>query len=194
MEEQYHDIVTASDAWTIAQDEKHDDENRPAQIELKPTNSARRIKALVEQVTGAYWVSRKPIYPTHWLLSIPLDRYSPLPNFSQKTRFLVAVQLPILEQYHGRIASSLTAFEGFSSALIRAVPGTISVSLGGQADASVKVDTARLTSGPEGLSRLCKAYLSTKYVQHAMDSWGEEVVRGVHPFLVLYLTLTTWCV
>ncbi|TFL06361.1 RINT-1 family protein [Pterulicium gracile] len=154
MEEQYHDIVTASDAWTIAQDEKHDDENRPAQIELKPTNSARRIKALVEQVT---------------------DRYSPLPNFSQKTRFLVAVQLPILEQYHGRIASSLTAFEGFSSALIRAVPGTISVSLGGQADASVKVDTARLTSGPEGLSRLCKAYLSTKYVQHAMDSWGEEV-------------------
>lgn len=153
MEEQYQDIVTASDAWTIAHDEKEDEERR-LQTELKPTNSARRIKALVEQVT---------------------DRYSPLPNFGQKTRFLVAVQLPILEQYHGRIASSLTAFEGFSSALIRAVPGAISVSLGGQADASVKVDTARLTSGPEGLSRLCKAYLSTKYVQHAMDSWGEEV-------------------
>jgi hypothetical protein len=85
------------------------------------------------------------------------------------------VQLPILEHYHGRIASSLTAFEGFSSALIRAVPGALSVSLGGQSDAAVKVDAARLTSGPEGLSKLCKAYVSAKYTQNAMDSWGEDV-------------------
>lgn len=47
------DIITGSDAWVIAEDAPEDDEEEAVDHELKPTNSARRVKALVEQVTGA---------------------------------------------------------------------------------------------------------------------------------------------
>lgn len=52
--DQYLDIISASDAWLIA-DEDDDAGHDPlvAERELRPTNSARRVKALVEQVTGA---------------------------------------------------------------------------------------------------------------------------------------------
>lgn len=49
---QYMDIISTSDAWLIANDDGNDDEATAIDRELKPTNSARRVKALVEQVTG----------------------------------------------------------------------------------------------------------------------------------------------
>lgn len=45
-------IISAQDAWLIA-DDSSEDEEFAIDRELKPTNSARRVKALVEQVTGA---------------------------------------------------------------------------------------------------------------------------------------------
>ena len=48
-EDQYHEIISASDAWLVADDTSED---ASAERELRSTNSARRIKALVEQVTG----------------------------------------------------------------------------------------------------------------------------------------------
>ncbi|KAJ7293754.1 TIP-1 family-domain-containing protein [Mycena rebaudengoi] len=151
-ESQYHEIIGAADAWHIAEDEEEEDSGHTR--ELKSTSSARRIKALVEQVT---------------------DRYSPLPHFAQRTRFLITVQLPILEYYYGRILSSLDAFETLSSVFVRAVPGALSVSLGGRDEGTVKVDARRLTDGVEGVQRLCKAWLSARYVEAAMEGWGEEL-------------------
>lgn len=148
-EDQYHEIISTPDAWQIAEDEVEKQAS-----EIRTTNSARRISALVEQVT---------------------DRYSPLPDFTQRTRFLISVQLPILELYHGRILSSLDAFETLSSALVRAVPGALGVNLGGKEDSSVNVDTRSLTSGVSGVQRLCKALLSAHYMEISMDAWGEEV-------------------
>jgi hypothetical protein len=104
------------------------------------------------------------------------DRYSPLPDFTHRTRFLISVQLPILELYHGRISSSLDAFEALSSTLVRAVPGALGVSFGGKEDSRVTVDTSRLTSGVDGVQRLCKAHLSAKFIELAMTAWGEEMV------------------
>lgn len=49
-EDQYNEIIGAPDAWLIADDDGNED--RSIDPELRPTNSARRIKALVEQVTG----------------------------------------------------------------------------------------------------------------------------------------------
>lgn len=103
------------------------------------------------------------------------DRYSPLPDFAQRTRFLISVQLPLLEHYLGRIASSLDAFESYSSVFSRAVPGALGVALG-TGDGGVKMDTNSLTSGVEGAQRLCKALLSAKYIESAMEAWGEELV------------------
>ncbi|KZT06301.1 uncharacterized protein LAESUDRAFT_653786 [Laetiporus sulphureus 93-53] len=149
--DQYIEIISASDAWLIADDEGDTEDAIVTDRDLRPTNSARRVKALVEQVT---------------------DRYSPLPQFLHRTRFLIVVQLPILESYHSRISSSLDAYETLSSSLIRAVPGA----LGSVSDASGRVgDPKSLTSGVEGVQRLCKALVSAKYISAACEAWGEDL-------------------
>ncbi|TRM66203.1 TIP-1 family-domain-containing protein [Schizophyllum amplum] len=147
-EEQYRNIISAADAWQIADDDA--EESAP---QLKTTNAARRVKALVEQIT---------------------DRYSPLPNATRKMRFLTTVQLPILEHYQGRISSSLDAFETLSSALLRAVPGALS--FGGKEEGGMSVDTQRLTAGVEGVKKLAKALLSARYLEVALQGWGEDLI------------------
>lgn len=167
-DDQYHEIISASDAWVISDDDGHDytQNLRSQDADLKATTSARRVKALVEQVTGASLLDRSnDIFSDPH----PIDRYSPLPSFRQRTQFLIHVQLPILELYHSRISSSLDAFETLSSALVRAVPGGLGVD-------GPKTDTRKLTGGVEGSQRLCKALLSAKYIENAMQAWGEEVV------------------
>ncbi|KAG9314616.1 RINT-1 family protein [Chiua virens] len=148
-DDQYHEIISATDAWAVVDDDKHEYAQNHASrdIDLKATISARRIKALVEQVT---------------------DRYSALPSFRQRTQFLIHVQLPILELYHSRISSSLDAFETLSSTLVRTVPGALGVD-------GPKTDSRKLTGGVEGSQRLCKALLSARYIENAMRTWGEEV-------------------
>ena len=182
-EEQYHGIISAADAWLVTDDEG--DGEGTDDRELKSTNSARRIKVLVEQITGRLFylplfACRKAVF-INTIIYIA-DRYSPLPHFTQRTRFLITVQLPLLEHYHGRISSSLDAFETFSSAFVRAVPGGLGVSLGGKEEGGVKVDTRTLTSGVEGVQRLCKALLSAKYIEVTMEGWGEDLVSLSIPF------------
>jgi hypothetical protein len=48
VEGQYQDLIHSSDAWEISDDA----EGSPQATALRSTNSARRIKALFEQVTG----------------------------------------------------------------------------------------------------------------------------------------------
>ncbi|KAG8693863.1 hypothetical protein FRC09_010241, partial [Ceratobasidium sp. 395] len=144
-ERQYNDIIISPDAFAFTND---DGEDSQSELHIKTTNSARRIKALLEQVT---------------------ERYQPLPHYNQRARFLITVQVPILEAYHGRIMSSLDAFETLSSAFVRAVPGA----LAGQVGAGV--DTRRLTSGHEGLQRLLKAYSSAHAMKGTMQLWGDSI-------------------
>ena len=54
--DQYMEIISASDAWQIADEERNDEDDDGIDKELKPTHSARRVKALVEQVTGMNWL------------------------------------------------------------------------------------------------------------------------------------------
>ncbi|KAI0032485.1 TIP-1 family-domain-containing protein [Vararia minispora EC-137] len=142
--EQYNDIISSQEAWTIADGENADGSSSAHDSDLRPTVSARRLKALVEQIT---------------------DRYSPLPQFTQRTRFLIHVQLPLLESYHARVSASLDAFETLASALVRAVPGAL----------GDRGRNAHLTSGAEGATRLCKALVSAKWMSAAMEAWGEDL-------------------
>ena len=57
-EDQYHDIISAPDAWIIVDDDGLKDEREATENDLKSTNSARRIKALVEQVTGELYFEK----------------------------------------------------------------------------------------------------------------------------------------
>ncbi|TFK76768.1 hypothetical protein BDN72DRAFT_806866 [Pluteus cervinus] len=151
-EDQYLELISSADAWLIMDD--NGDHEEASHSSTKVTNSARRLKALIEQVT---------------------DRYSPLPRFDQRVRFLTTVQLPLLDSYRGRISSSLDAFETLSSAFVRAVPGALPVSLGGRDEHTVKVDARGLTTGVDGAQRLCKALLSAKYIGATLSSLGEEL-------------------
>jgi hypothetical protein len=91
--------------------------------------------------------------------------------------------LPLLEYYHSRISSSLDAFETLSSVFVRAVPGSLGVSLGAKEETGVNVDTKRLTGGVEGVQRLSKALVSAKYIEIAMEAWGEDLVSTLISFV-----------
>jgi RAD50-interacting protein 1 len=99
-----------------------------------------------------------------------------------RTRFLASIQLPVLEAYRVRMASSLDAFETLSMSFVRAVPGALGgvsasgAGSGGEQGVVWGGDTRRLTSGVEGLQRLCKALISARFLASAMEGWGEETV------------------
>ena len=154
--------------------------------DLRPTNSARRVKALIEQVTGRdilFYICLCMRVLTGW----DVDRYSALPNIGQRLDFLSTIQLPILDLYRSRISSFLDGFESVSASFVRAVPGAMSRDpsrSGG--DNSVK----RETTGVGGAQKLCKALISTEYIAKAMQGWGDEVVSGAlrppHAYLSKY--------
>lgn len=101
------------------------------------------------------------------------DRYSALPSMGQRLDFLSTIQLPLLDLYRLRISSFLDGFESVSSSFVRAVPGAISrdpSQSGGDNGAR------RETTGVGGAQKLCKAWISTKYIAKAMQGWGDEVV------------------
>ena len=56
---------------------------------------------------------------------------------------------------------------------MRAVPGALGSDVGRLGD------SRRLTSGVEGIQRLCKALVSAKYMAAAMEAWGEDLVCPV---------------
>ena len=98
------------------------------------------------------------------------DRYRHLPRFIHQPRFLITVQVPILELYHTRISESLDAFETLSSFIVRAVPGALAGQVGHGRDVK------GMTAGVEGSQRLTKAFVSAKWMAGIMGSWGEDLV------------------
>jgi hypothetical protein len=80
-DDQYHEILGSSDAWLIADDEG--DDKVPIDQDMKTTNSARRIKALVDQVTGMAFSFYFILYTD---ISRPL--FSPSAFYSTHTVFL----------------------------------------------------------------------------------------------------------
>lgn len=46
------EIISSPDAWLTADDDVEEEDDGRVHPQLKATNSARRVKALVEQVTG----------------------------------------------------------------------------------------------------------------------------------------------
>ncbi|KAF8592034.1 hypothetical protein K439DRAFT_1650556 [Ramaria rubella] len=146
-ENQYNNIISSPNAWQFTDDMDGTDVT-DTETNSRTTISARRVKALIEQIT---------------------DRYQPLPRFAARTRFLISIQIPILESYHSRISSSLDAFETLSSSFVRAVPGALAGQIGHG------TDTRSLTSGVEGVGRLVKAGISAHYMAGEMERWGDDI-------------------
>ncbi|KAG8956967.1 hypothetical protein FRC00_004656 [Tulasnella sp. 408] len=147
---QYNEIISSPDAWQISDDGDGGDSGAQLSADYgsRATTSARRFKALMERVT---------------------ERYQPLPHLVHKSHFLFDIQLPLLEAYLSRITGSLDAYERLSSSFVRAVPGALAGQVGHG------VDTKRLTSGVEGLTRVVKALVSARWIKAAMEAWGEDL-------------------
>lgn len=64
---------------------------------------------------------------------------------------------------------------------MRAVPGALTSDVTGRAN-----DPKRLTSGIEGVQRLCKALISATYLAAAMEAWGEDLVRAYYTLLLCH--------
>lgn len=164
-ESQLHEIIAGADAWNIS--DEAPEESDESQGELKPTTSARQVKALVEQVTGMFGIVEIDRTPAD-----TSDRYAPLPSPSHRLPFLTTIQLPLLATYLSRVSGSLDAFESLSSAFVRVVPGA----LAGNTRSGVHIDQTKLTSGQAGLERLIKANLSAAYVLSALRVWSDDLV------------------
>lgn len=89
--------------------------------------------------------------------------YQPLRSFSYKLRFLIDIQLSILDLYHNRLQSSVEGFVSMSSAVGRTLHGVS------------KEDQAKF-EGLGGLESLCKVYCSADHVISELHSQSNNVV------------------
>ncbi|KAK9319588.1 TIP-1 family-domain-containing protein [Lipomyces orientalis] len=137
----YQEIITTPDAWVI-------DFDSVGESESKPTKSAIRLRDLLETVS---------------------ERYRPLKSFVHRIRFLMDIQIAILDSYHNRISSSLDAFESLTSSIVRAVSGVH------------EEERKKMVDGLAGIERLCRAYGSAYTIRDALNDWGEDIF-----FLELY--------
>lgn len=96
------------------------------------------------------------------LLTSVTHLYQNLRNFSYKLRFLIDVQLSILDQYHARLNDSIDVYTTMSSTVGRTLHGVS------------KVDQAKL-EGVGGLESLCKVYGSADHIINELQDQSNNV-------------------
>jgi hypothetical protein len=107
---------------------------------MKPTYAAVRITDLLRSVTAQYERLRK---------------------FKQKIRFLIDIQLDILDAYHDRLRGSLEAYQSITSTVGRALHGATKEQL-----AAVE--------GTGALETLCKVIGSADHIANTLTEWSDE--------------------
>lgn len=136
--ERFESIMGAQDARKI-------DFDYGGQGRMKPTYAAVRVTDLLRSVTSQY------------------DR---LRKLKHKVRFLVNIQLDILDAYHDRLRGSLEAYQSITSTLGRTLHG------------ASKEQLAAL-EGVGALEALCKVVGSADHVANTLIEWSDEEV-GFH--------------
>lgn len=107
------------------------------------------------------------------LLKTLTDQYRRLRRFSHKLRFLIDVQLAILDQYHNRLRDSLDAYLSITSTVGRTLHGV------------TKEQQAAL-EGTGGLESLCKVFGSAEYIIITLQEWSYDEVRISWPSYSLH--------
>ncbi|KAH8903674.1 hypothetical protein BR93DRAFT_930830 [Coniochaeta sp. PMI_546] len=109
-------------------------------VKTKPTYGAVRITDLLHSVTGQYERVRR---------------------FSHKLRFLIDIQLAILDEFHDRLRGSLEAYQSLTSTVGRTLHGV------------TKEQLAAL-EGTGALETLCKVFGSADHVVNTLRDWSNE--------------------
>lgn len=134
----YEDIISAPDSGRI-------DYDSTSNGRTKPTYGASKVTDLLENITGLY---------------------RPLRRFSWKLRFLIDIQLAILDRYHNRLRDSLDAYQAITSTVGRTLHGV------------TKEQQAAL-EGTGGLESLCKVYGSADHVISTLYDWSNDLVSYI---------------
>ena len=99
------------------------------------------------------------------LLITITSTYRPLIQVEHKLRFLLGIQIPLLERFHARLKDSLEAFNSMTGFGARS---TINVSSSSSSEMSE-------VQGTSGLDRLCRVYGSAEFLIKMMHEWGEDL-------------------
>lgn len=145
--ERFETIMESQDARKI-------DYDYAAPGRMKPTFAAVRITDLLRSVTTQYERLRK---------------------FKHKIRFLIDIQVDILDAYHDRLRGSLEAYQAITSTLGRTLHG-------------VTKEQQVALEGTGALETLCKVVGSADHVSNTLSEWSDEEVSI--PTLILKKTLT----
>lgn len=142
----YDEIMLDGQAFDIYAE---DDLEKSSDHQIKRTKSAVRLMNLLENVTNAYRL---------------------VPDITQKTEFLVEIQLNLLGQYHKRLSSAVDSFEALS--LIRSVPvpGALPDSVTGVMTATESGSTV------SALNRLYRWWTSARCLSDVLKDWNEDEV------------------
>ncbi|KAK3385019.1 TIP-1 family-domain-containing protein [Podospora didyma] len=130
--ERYRGIMAAPDSRSI-------DYDFAVIGKTKPTNAAARVTDLLRSVT---------------------TQYERVKRFSHKLRFLIDIQLNILDEYHDHLGDTLEAYLSITSTVGRAFGVT-------------KEQLAAL-EGTGALETLCKVYGSADHIVNTLNDWSNE--------------------
>jgi len=113
----------------------------------KPTYASTRVMDLLKSITSQY---RRVI------------------KFQHKLRFLMNIQIDVLDEFHDRLRDSIQAYGAFTSTVGRTL------------HAVTKEQHAAL-EGTGALETLCKVYGSADHVINTLKDWSNEEVRSGLP-------------
>ncbi|EFQ27508.1 RINT-1 family protein [Colletotrichum graminicola] len=131
--ERFRAIMATPDARNI-------DYDYAATGKTKPTFGAVRVTDLLRSIT---------------------TQYERVRTFKHKMRFLIGIQLDILDEFHDRLRGSLEAYQALTSTVGRTLHGV------------TKEQLAAL-EGTGSLESLCKVYGSADHVVNTLKDWGNE--------------------
>ncbi|KXH29708.1 RINT-1 family protein [Colletotrichum nymphaeae SA-01] len=131
--ERFQVIMDSSDARNI-------DYDYAVTGKTKPTFGAVRVTDLLRSITAQYERVRA---------------------FKHKIRFLIGIQLDILDEFHDRLRGSLEAYQALTSTVGRTLHGV------------TKEQLAAL-EGTGSFESLCKVYGSADHIVNTLKDWGNE--------------------
>ncbi|OTA81841.1 hypothetical protein M434DRAFT_204609 [Hypoxylon sp. CO27-5] len=131
--ERYHAIMNSSDARNI-------DYDYSGSGKMKPTFGAVRVTDLLKSVTSQYERVRR---------------------FSHKLKFLIDIQLDILDDYHDRFKDSLDTYYTINSTLGRTLHG-------------LTKEQAAALEGTGAFETLCKVLGSSDHIISTLKDWSNE--------------------
>jgi RAD50-interacting protein 1 len=135
--ERYHAIMDNPEARQI-------DYDYSAAGKMKPTYGAVQVTDLLKTVRTQYERVRKLAY---------------------KVRFLIDIQLEILDEFHARLQDSLEAYSTLTSTVARTLQG-------------VSKDQLTALEGTGALETLCKVLGSSDHIVNTLIDWGDDEVCG----------------